>query len=188
MKPRNAILPTLTLLLCQPNASPSHSPNNTPSVSRCQDMVSTHSGMGPVYRGLVKNEDYGFSVYVPQGLTGWGGVAESAPFHGFTIFLDKQERSCIVFEIHIRVNEEDFSQVPTGATSVSLGMAQGWRIAKSGQLHNLQLINIETKFTFRQHDQIDDGEIVLVAPEGSANSAKASYEIFLQSLKFGKRD
>jgi hypothetical protein len=141
--------------------------------------------MGPAYRGLVRNEDYEFSVYVPKGLTGWGGVAESAPFHGFTIFLDKQERSCIIFEIHIRVSEDDTSEASTGAAPVSLGMAQGWQISKSGLVQNLRLINLVTKFTFRQRGQIDDGEVMLIAPEDNAEIAKARYKSFLSSLRFG---
>ena len=185
MKRENTLLGMLALLPFLTSSSSGHSLEFTSSVSRCQDMVSTHSGMGPAYRRLVKNEDYGFSAYVPKALTGWGGVEQSAPFHGFTIFLDQRERSCIVFEIHIRVDEDDTSEAPAGATSVSLGKAHGWQFTKSGQVHGLRLINIVTKFTFRQHGEIDDGEIVLVAPEKYSVSAIATYQSFLHSITFG---
>ncbi|HTW46595.1 MAG TPA: hypothetical protein VMD92_01530 [Acidobacteriaceae bacterium] len=180
------VLLAVALAMFVVEVSPSYSLDAKSKVRRCLDIVLTHPGIGPPYRGLVRNEDYDFSVNVPTGFTGWGGVAQSAPFHGFTIFLDSQGQSCIDFEIHIRVNEDDTAESSDGAMPVLLGKARGWQVTNSGRVHNLQLVNVVTKFTFRQRSQIDDGEVVLVTPERSAQRAKVLYESFLQSLKLDR--
>src|SRR4051794_34683091 len=69
----------------------------------CEQTGISMPGIGHPFTGTIHNEDYDFSATVPAGLTGWSGVAESSPFHGFTIYLDATRQSCIVFEIHVRI-------------------------------------------------------------------------------------
>jgi hypothetical protein len=72
-------------------------------VSTCSEASLVEPGFGASYRGTVTNDDYKLVLSIPDGLTGWG-ADPIAPFHGFTIFLSAEDRStCIVFEIHLRV-------------------------------------------------------------------------------------
>lgn len=156
-----------------------------PEVQNCKQLVGTHSGIGSAYRGIVSNSDYNFSARVPTNLTGWSGVADAAPFHGFTIFLDSKEQSCIDFEIHIRIDESKSVARPQKARYLSLGSARGWQTDNTGMIDGNKLRNVKTVFSFRQPDQIDDGMIILVAPAAKATSALRAYDEFLQSLVFG---
>ena len=156
-----------------------------PTVKGCGQVVSTRPGDGPVYRGAVENSDYDFSAQVPLGLTGWGGVAESAPFHGFTIFLDPKAKSCIMFEVRIRVNESDALAQPPKSKPISLGKATGWQTSYTGIVNGIRLTNVATTFSFKQPDQIDDGVVLLVAPAPNAQDALGIYDSFLRSLVFG---
>src|SRR6266404_5782185 len=74
-------------------------------IGGCKSLSTAGPGLGVSYRGRIVNVDYGISVLVPAGLTGWGGVAPSAPFHGFVIYLDPKNygESCIGFDIGILV-------------------------------------------------------------------------------------
>lgn len=80
-------------------------------------------GVGSAFRGTVRNDDYAVSVQIPKGLVGWEGTDPPAPFHGFTIFLDPQMTACIVFEVHIRVDEDDTLKPHGSAASMHLGEA-----------------------------------------------------------------
>ena len=133
----------------------------------------------------MRNEDYNFSVTVPAGRTGWSGVAESAPFHGFTIFLDDKRQSCVVFEIHLRVEEEDAPKRPGRAKSLTLGKAKGWQSMSSGIAGGTRMLNVISDFSFTQADQVDDGSVRLIVPSGRAKGALKIYRKFLESLKFG---
>jgi hypothetical protein len=166
-------------------AQPQEMSAKLPPVRNCRDVVMTRPGMGPAYSGTVENSDYDFSARLPSGLTAWGGVAESAPFHGFTIFLGPKVESCIVFEVHIRVDESDrFAPLP-GAKSVPLGKAQGWQTTNTGLAGGVRLTNVQTVFSFRQPDEMDDGSILLITPDSSAGEALKTYRLFLRNLVFG---
>jgi hypothetical protein len=65
-------LSAVALVMFLVGVSPSYSLDAKSQVRRCTDIVLTHPGLGPAYRGLVKNEDYDFTVNVPTGFTGWG--------------------------------------------------------------------------------------------------------------------
>jgi hypothetical protein len=156
-----------------------------PAVKSCRQVVSTRPGDGPAYKGTVANSDYDFSAQVPQGLTAWGGVAESAPFHGFTIFLDSKAESCIVFEVHIRVDENETAVPRSRSKSILLGKVEGWQTSHTGVIDGIKLTNVQTRFSFRQPDQIDDGSILLVTPSSNAVDALRNYDSFLHNLVFG---
>lgn len=151
----------------------------------CRQATQTLPQRGVAYRGAVTNDDYHFSARIPSDLTGWGGVADDAPFHGFTMFLDPKGDSCIVFEIHLRVDESDAPKRLPGGTAVQLGKAVGWQELKEGTANGVNIKNVRTVFSSKQSNQIDDGEIVLVSPTSNLKEAKRLYEAFLRSVRFG---
>jgi hypothetical protein len=118
-------------------------------------------------------------------MTGWGGVAEAVPFHGFTIFLDSTEQSCIWFEIHLRVDESDAAPRPSEAKSLHLGRAEGWQTTSDGLVNGVRLSNVRTSFSFKRPSEIDDGEVLLVAPTSQMREALRTYDEFLKSVAFG---
>lgn len=156
-----------------------------PRAKSCEQIVSTRSGIGPRYAGTIRNDDYDFTARIPQGFTGWGGVASDAPFHGFTIFLDPKGKSCIIFEVHIQGTETGITQRPIGSTAISLGKARGWRTEYSGLINGVRFINDASTFSFEQPDQIDNGEILLVTPASGTERAMRVYDSFLTSVQFG---
>jgi hypothetical protein len=101
-----------------------------------------------------------------------------------TIF-DSKEQSRIVFEIHIRVEENAVVKRPPGAKNLALGKAIGWQKTSSGILNGIRLKNTTTAVSFVRPDQTDDGEINLVTPVSQAERSKKTYDEFLRSLIFG---
>jgi hypothetical protein len=155
-------------------------------VSDCGMATFSRPGVGSAFSGTVRNDDYAFSVQIPNGLVGWAGVDPPAPFHGFTIFLDPQMTTCIVFEVHIRVDEDDTSKPRRSAALMRLGEASAWQAIREGRVADADMTNISTVFSFEQSDQIDDGEVLLIAPTAKLPTAKRVYETFMRSLVFGR--
>lgn len=155
-------------------------------VASCAQAAGTRPQIGNAFRGSVSNDGYAFSARIPSGLTGWGGVYKDAPFHGFTIFLDSNMEACIVFEVHLRVDADDTARPPSVATSIQLGKAQGWQWTHEGRIANSRLINVHLMFSFRQPNQIDDGEVLLITPASRLKETKATYDAFVHSIKFGR--
>lgn len=164
---------------CQVSVHPSN-------VVSCAQAAGTRPQIGNAFRGNVSNDDYAFSARIPNGLTGWGGVYKDAPFHGFTIFLDSNMEACIVFDVHIRVDADDTARPPSAATSIQLGKAHGWQWARDGKTGNSRLTNIHLLFSFKQSNQMDDGEILLISPTSRLKETKAAYDAFVRSIKFGR--
>ena len=158
-------------------------PSTATSVVSCKQVTTAKPHVGVAYRGGVTNEDYKFTAKIPAGLTGWSGVDASAPFHGFTIFLDPARRSCIYFEVHLRVDNADAPARPVDAINMSLGKAKAWQIA-SGKAGSSG--NVTTGFSFDNGGDVDEGQILLVAPAGELKRVKPLYEAFLKSLRFGE--
>jgi len=156
------------------------------TVRECAQATNTRPRIGVQYRGYVKNEDYSFSARIPSGLTAWGGVANDAPFHGFTIFLDPSMKSCIVFEVHLRVDQSDAPEHQPAAKALQLGGARAWQTTEEGPAHGLALTNVRTVFSLKRPSQTDDGEILLIAPSSELREAKRKYETFLHSVKLGQ--
>jgi len=152
----------------------------------CNQAFSSAPHVGEAFRGVVQNSDYHFVAHVPPGLTGWTGTGESAPFHGFAIFLADDRRSCIVFEIHVRVDQSDAPKRPIDAKPIVLGHARGWEIETAAKEDSEQFTNVRTVFSFRQRDQIDDGSVLLIAPAKRLPEAMAQYRAFLRGLEFGR--
>ena len=157
----------------------------TPKIVTCGQATLTKPEVGVAYRNDVTIDDYKFFATVPKGLTGWGGVAANAPFHGFTIFLDRSPRSCILFEVHLRVDDASGSLQPSSAKSLSLGQAKAWQSSNSGTTRDGELMNVRTRFSFEHDSQIDDGEVILISPSAEQRNTMRVYEQFLRSIHFG---
>jgi hypothetical protein len=173
------------LLVPQKGQTRQGSVNPQSSVKSCAQITFTKPGIGGPYKGTVQNSDYNFTAILPSRLTAWSGVADEAPFHGFTLFLDAAGDSCILFEVHIRVDDEAVVRPPVGAKRVNIGKAIGWQNKASGIVNGTRFINATTTFSFVQPDQIDDGEITLVAPKSRSEEAMKTYDEFVQNLRFG---
>jgi hypothetical protein len=91
-----------------------------------------------------------------------------------------------VFEVHLRVDSGDTARPPSVATSIQLGKAQGWQWIREGRTTNSRLTNIHLLFSFTQPNQIDDGEALLITPTSRLKEAKAIYDAFVRSIKFGR--
>lgn len=157
----------------------------TPKVVTCSQATLTKPEVGVAYRGAVTNDDYKFFATVPEGYTGWGGVAVNAPFHGFTIFLDHSLRSCILFEVHIRVDDADGPLHVNSAKALSLGQARAWQTSSSVTTKEGGIMNLKTIFTFDHDGQIYDGQVTLVSPASEQRSTTRVYDNFLRSVYFG---
>jgi hypothetical protein len=158
-----------------------------PRPSVCSQTWIPAPGIGHPFRGAVRNDDYGFKVTVPAGFTGWSGVAESAPFHGFMIYLDAARQSRINFEVHLRVDDNDAPIRPVGAKPVSFGDAVGWQTQRSGRVNGRSMLYVTAHFSHRQRDQVDDGSIQLITPSDQARATFKTYKKFVGSLDFDKR-
>jgi len=157
----------------------------TPKVLTCSQATLTKSEVGVAYRGIITNDDYQFVATIPEGYTGWGGVASNAPFHGFTIFLDHFQRSCILFEVHLRVDDANGPIHLNSAKPLSLGQARAWQTSSSVNAKGGEIRNLKTVFTYEHDDQIYDGQITLVSQAPERQSAKHVYDDFLRSVHFG---
>jgi len=164
---------------CQASVHPSQ-------VVECRAITLTRQGVGSAFKGNIINDDYAFSAKIPDDLTGWSGVAQGAPFHGFTIFLDSQGSACIYFEVHIRVEEKEAPGFPIGGREIHLGMAQGWQSIHEGSIGDLSFTNISTTFSFQRTNRKDDGVALLITPTVNLKKARAVYDNFINSLKFGQ--
>lgn len=160
--------------------------SKAPVVNDCKHASYARPGVGHAYKGAISNEDYEFSARVPSGLTAWDGVDKSAPFHGFMIFLESNEQSCILFEIHLRIDESD-TVPPLKSPPILLGKAEGFQTSSVGMIDGVRVSNVTTSFSFKRPGRIDDGIILLVAPESQMRRALPIYDEFLHSVSFGRR-
>jgi hypothetical protein len=158
-------------------------PHGSRAVS-CGQATLSRPGVGRAYRGAIANEEYAFSARIPRGLTGWDGVDQSAPFHGFTIFLDPQMTTCVTFEVHIQIEPGDTPRPPKSATPVKLGDASAWQSMRSGLVNNSNINNVVTDFSIRRSNHTDEGEILLVAPTEKIGQARRVYDAFVRSMDF----
>jgi len=155
-------------------------------VMTCQQVTTTRPDVGVAYKGQVAIDDYKFAARIPSGLIGWGGVASDAPFHGFTIFLGPGVQSCILFEVHVRVNEDEAPLRLDSAKTFSLGEAKAWQTSTSSTVGTARLTNVKTSFSFKHGNQITDGEVLLISPSAELGKTRPIYEAFLRSIKFGQ--
>jgi hypothetical protein len=153
-------------------------------VVECSQATLARPDLGSAYKGDFVNDDYAFSVRIPNDLTGWSGVAESAPFHGFTIFLNPQESACIEFEVHIRVDEEDAPKFSSGGKTIRLGNVKGQQSFHEGRIGDVSMINIRAIFSVHHANRWDDGEVLFIIPTENFKKTKIVYDDFIKSMKF----
>jgi hypothetical protein len=158
-----------------------------PTARTCGEITLAHPGMGVAYKGTVKNSDYRFSAMIPDGLVGWG-AAPSAPFHGFTIFLGSGQTSCIVFEIHLRVNvpeDRDGGRPPRkGGRRIGVGNRQGTETVETGSATGSVLQNVNVTLELPRDDYTNDASITLVTLQSDAARNKHVFDRFLASFHF----
>jgi hypothetical protein len=110
----------------------------------------------------------------------WFAIPWLHDIPGFT------KTACIVFEVHIRVDEEDAPKRPAGATPIRLGSAEGWQSIRGDGGPNAGVTNVRALFSFNRSNVVEDGEILLIAPSTHLVKARAAYDAFLNSMKFGQ--
>ena len=150
----------------------------------CRHATLSRPQSGHSFRGIIVNEDYAFTAKVPNGYTGWDGVDQNAPFHGFTIFLDQKMDACIHFEIHLRVDEADAPVQPRSAKLLTLGGGRAWQSVGKSPVGKITRVNIKTSFSFKQANQVSDGEVLLVTPLSKLSEVQPVYDAFVRSLMF----
>jgi len=157
--------------------------SRSPGVQRCDQATNARPGLGRSFTGRVANDDYAFTVNIPSKLIAWDGVAEEATFHGFVLFLDSRLQACIVFDIQIRVDDKSMPDRASSATQMRLGEAK----ARQSIRTDGRLANVSTTFSFEQTDEIDDGEVLLIASESERPWAQGIYDTFVRSLTFSTK-
>ena len=156
----------------------------THGIQSCQQVTSSHIGQGDAYGGAFRQNDYRLSLRIPSNLQGWGNTGDS-PFHGFVIFLDPKEQSCLFLEMHIWAEENDPQARPIVARSVYLSHAKGWEINRSGRLHGRAYFNIATYFTNTHDGETDAGSLIFVTPGSDRDKTLPLFRQFRQSIRFG---
>ncbi len=175
---------SILILLTGALTAASQSANSQARASlSCDRATMTKPQVGVAYSGDITIDDYKLHVRIPEGLTGWSGVAADAPFHGFTIFLDPSMRNCIVFEVHLRIDEDEVPVRPHVAKLLLLGNVTAWQVSSNNRAKGP--INITTYFSFRQDSQIDDGKIILISRPDELQRTRSIYETFLKSVVLG---
>jgi hypothetical protein len=161
-----------------------------PAVSTCEQETLAKRGIGVSYTGTVRNDDYGFSVTIPDGLVGWGAVP-NAPFHGFAIFINPESkaRSCIVFRIAIHVDLEAENAAPgredRRLERVSVGGRSATQTSSFGSIRGTIYENVNVWLqVLHKNDDIHDVGIVLVTPKDDAVKTRAILDRFIASFRF----
>jgi hypothetical protein len=157
-------------------------------VQGCEGYTNAQPGNGVPYRGKVRNSDYGLTVEIPAGQTGWGAAPE-APFHGFAIFLADQPKTCILFEIHLRVNE--VVSRPPSPKQVKLGNRNGWEEQSAGVIEGVEWSNVIVRFSMHHvhsTSEIDDGSVILVTPTGDKGKNIIILKEFLSRFRFDGKE
>jgi len=157
------------------------------NVRTCGEITLARPGMGVAYKASVQNSDYRFSAIIPNGLVGWG-AAPNAPFHGFAVFLGSDQTSCIVFEIHLRV---DLPEDRVGERTprkrgrrVEVGNRRGAETFETGSATGSALQNVNVSLELHRNGYTNDASITLVTPQIEAAQNKRVFERFLASFHF----
>jgi hypothetical protein len=158
----------------------------TAQVQVCDSITNAQPGTGVAYRGTVRNSDYGLTVQIPAGQIAWGAAPE-APFHGFAIFLSDQPKSCIIFEIHLRVDTKDKSPAES-EKRIRLGNRGGWEEQTKGVIAGVEWSNVTVRFSMHHvhsGNEVDDGSIILVTPTQDIGKNTAIFREFMSHMRFG---
>jgi len=156
-------------------------------VKTCPQISLARPGFGASYRGAVRNDDYKLSLTIPDGLTGWG-ADPVAPFHGFTIFLppDDNQPSCIMFEIHLRVDLGQREAKHRGV-KMMIGDVTAWREEATGTINGTDFTNVTIRFSAARGQDVDDGTVRLVTPTKDIGRGRPILKAFLSQMKFDRQ-
>lgn len=156
-------------------------------VCNCQALTLTKPSMGVAYRGTIRNSDYHLRTTIPEGLTGWGGVASEAPFHGFVVFLPGKPQGCINFEIQIRIEDAEEAQSREkmeAGKKVRVGNIDGWETRKQGLVEGTEWTNVRIRFSVFHGKEIDDGSVTLATPTRDLNRNLPIFRKFVSEIIF----
>jgi hypothetical protein len=161
------------------------------TVLTCHEISLARPGNGASYSGTVQNYDYDFSATIPDGLTGWG-AAPGAPFHGFTVYLGKDQKSCINFEIHMRVllpedeavRESGARQAKAITTRVKAGNRVGVQTIETGEADGLEFENLTIFLELPRNGYKNDAVVTFITPKNRAGQTNPVLARFLSSFHF----
>ena len=156
----------------------------TPPVATCDSITLVRPGIGVSYTGTVRNDDYRLKIVVPSGLTGWGGVAREAPFHGFAIFLHTPH-SCMGLDVHWRVDPGD--RLPgrqRAGKAAAVGNGRGWEETTRGVANGSALTNVTITFAVPQGGGVYDGSVWLVTPTEDLEKNVLTFRDFVSQIRF----
>jgi hypothetical protein len=151
------------------------------------ETISPPPGIGEEYRDVVVNDDYRFVAPIPAGLVAWGGTP-GAPFHGFTIFLNKKSDSCIHFLIGLHVDlPEDAvtTPIPVGRSkTVKVGNRTGRETLKVGIIHGVSIENVNIPVDLPRDGEKDEVTITLIGPTSEKRKTRPIFKKFISEIKF----
>ena len=186
-EPMPAVIPsrfTLSLLVAWMGASAQIASGATPPVATCGSITLVRPGIGVSYTGIVRNDDYRLKIVVPRGLTGWGGVAPEAPFHGFVIFFHTPQ-SCMGLEVHWRVDLGDGVPGRHGAgRAAAVGNRRGGEKTTRGVANGTALTNVTITFSVPEGGAVYDGSVWLVTPTEDLEKNLPTFRNFVSHIRF----
>lgn len=150
----------------------------------CKEIGAVSTGIGWPARGRFSNDDYGFSVRVPTGVTAWSGVAKAAPFHGFGFRLDREGHSCIDLELEWRVDRDEPPPLPSDMTPAPMAGATAGVAEIRGKINGTSYLNRTVYFTYKRGDGFVDGQVTLIVPTPDEKRTRAIFDAFVRSLRF----
>jgi hypothetical protein len=177
----------LAALVAASTTSPVWGSENS-SVKTCAGFTTGPPETGVAYRRRIVNDDYHMSIVVPKGETGWGGVADYAPFHGFNIFPAGMRSSCIIVMVGWRVDDDEKPVRPPGSTDVKIRGTQAWSEHLEGVVEHQKMVNEIVSFSAPVRTTFADGQVIMVAPADEAPKVRKIYQQILESLSFKKDD
>ena len=162
------------------------------NVFTCATVSLIRPERGVAYRGLFANDDYRFSVTIPNGLTGWEGSDPNAPFHGFALFLDKvkdlERSSCIVLRVELAsrsiLPDEPSHEPDPMARSVKVGNRTGFQTKKVGPVRGVPIENVTIFLELPRDGYANSFSVTLVTPESERFRTEKIFHSFVSSLKF----
>jgi hypothetical protein len=150
----------------------------------CKELGAVSQDTGWSAHGRFSNDDYGFSVHIPDGFTAWSGAAKEAPFHGIGFSLDRVSRSCINLYLGWRVDADEAPPLPSALTSISMAGATAGVAETRGKVHGTPYLNRTVYFTSKRGEGLVDGRVTLVVPARDERPARELFDAFVGSLRF----
>ena len=154
------------------------------SMVTCEALGVVSPGTGWAAHGTFSNDDYGFSVRIPEGFTAWSGAPKGAPFHGFSFSLDSASHSCIDLDIGWRVDRDEPPSLPSRLTPIPVAGATASVADTHGEVQGVPYLNRTVYFTSKRGEGLVDGRIILIVPATDEKRAREIFDLFVRSLKF----